>query len=193
MRACQTHLNIRTIYTHNSSYTHTMRPIASSPREAAMNLIFLDTPPTTDQELPTTIISRAHTETTAPTTLASIPPRPPTNKITVHIEGVRDVFGAAYSFENDGRRVVQLETGPLKDRYCYQNWSNLSHYVVSFAVGLYNPNTGIYVNIENAGPIRIDTTHFKDILEEDVSWRAVYGEFYDFSLFNIPHATVIWA
>ncbi|KAF3283243.1 hypothetical protein TWF970_001222 [Orbilia oligospora] len=129
-----------------------------------MNLIFLDTPPTTDQELPTTIVSRTHTETTAPTTLTSTLPHLPTNKITIHIEG---------------------RPAP-KDRYCYQNWSNLSHYVIAFAVGLYNPNTGIYVKIENAGPIRIDTTHFKDISEEDVSWRAVYGEFYDFSLFMFP-------
>ncbi|KAF3100930.1 hypothetical protein TWF706_006023 [Orbilia oligospora] len=64
-----------------------MRPIAGNPREAAMNLIFLDTPPTTDQELSTTIISRTHTETTAPTTLTGTPPHLPTNKITIHIEG----------------------------------------------------------------------------------------------------------
>ncbi|KAK6329951.1 hypothetical protein TWF718_003378 [Orbilia javanica] len=111
------------------------------------------------------------------------PDPPPRRFIQIRVAGVRSFNGRFMSYKKGGRREFHLCIGgsPMMSliNWCNFIWGNKG------AIGLYNPNTGVYSDF-SCGPTKTDFSHYKDISEEDVTWRFVYPNKYDYPCILYP-------
>ncbi|KAK6329949.1 hypothetical protein TWF718_003376 [Orbilia javanica] len=113
-------------------------------------------------------------------TSAQPPDLPLEKKIQIKVEGIRCWQCERFSHKHKGSETISLYINSPTNGWI--NSFQLDKVATNRAIGLYNPKTGIYCDLTpRPSPYKmlIDVSHYKDISEEDVVWRAVYPNRFD--------------